>query len=528
MIRVSQRVPKDNVTLIESYLGSAGMFNCQSTNGITVNTKMKQTNARMINVPTLSYRNQDKTDRDSQGRSGQLRRGRWDLRGQTFKRPGNMAVLGVIEIGGARASPEVYEKLTETLRMHGLKCNAKVSVAKCSSVSHEDLQEALEDVEQREGFRPARFLLILLPNKIAVNYESVKWWADTVAGAHTVCVTKDNVSMRKAGGHNHTLVQAELDYMHQGGETMFVGADVTHPGPGSSAHCPSIAAVVASDDRYAVNYPGSLRLQRCKQESIEDLDSMMIDRLEAWYAKNRSAPKNILFYRDGVSESQFAMVKNQELPKITDAFVEFGKKHPELGNYNPGITLVVCGKRHHTRFYPPAQVQNTYRAVDHNSNFRPGLVVDDTSIRNPFRFDFYLQSHAALKGTARPCHYFVIHNGMGLSANKLQRITNNLCWTFARALTPISYASPAYYADRLAERGRCYMAPFISATYPAKPKESTLLGGLADAENSTMEDEDMHVLAKIKGGLIPRTRCRPPGLRWHTCSTVPLRYWRLR
>ncbi|KAF2207356.1 hypothetical protein CERZMDRAFT_71606 [Cercospora zeae-maydis SCOH1-5] len=366
-----------------------------------------------------------------------------------------------------------------------------------------------------EKDRPRRFLLVVLPDQSAEAYDRVKWWADVYTGAHTVCVTAGNAAQltkapfqgnlalkfnAKAGGHNHTLLGTELDYMHGDGTTMFVGADVTHPGPGSVAHCPSIAAVVASDDRSAVNYPGSLRLQRCKQESIQDLDSMMIDRLEAWYAKNGSAPENILFYRDGVSESQFAMVKNQELPKIRNACLGFVKKHPGLGNYTPRITLVVCGKRHHTRFYPQAQLQ----AVDRNDNFRPGLVVDDPSIRNAFHFDFYLQSHAALKGTARPCHYFVIHNAMRLSADRLQRITNNLCWTFARALTPISYASPAYYADRLAERGRCYLAPFISASSSARPQESTLLEGLANAANATMEDKDMHVLAKIKGGYCAR------------------------
>ena len=127
-------------------------------------------------------------------------------------------------------------------------------------------------------------------------------------------------------------------------------------------------------------------------------------------------------------------------------------------------------------------------------------MVDDPSIRNAYHFDFYLQSHAALKGTARPCHYFVIHHDMGLPANALQRITFNLCWTFARALTPISYVSPAYYADRLAERGRCYLSPFLAPMHVARPSEDELFAGLANARNATMEQKDFHVLQKIKGG----------------------------
>ncbi|CZT20222.1 uncharacterized protein RCC_06079 [Ramularia collo-cygni] len=57
---------------------------------------------------------------------------------------------------------------------------------------------------------------------------------------------------------------------------------------------------------------------------------------------------------------------------------------------------------------------------------------------------------------------------MGLNADQLYKITFSLCWTFARALTPISYASPAYYADLLAERGRSYLVSFLSPVHPRR------------------------------------------------------------
>lgn len=46
--------------------------------------------------------------------------------------------------------------------------------------------------------------------------------------------------------------------------TMVVGADVTHPG--DEEVCPSIAAVVATDDNSQFKYLGSARLQEGKQE----------------------------------------------------------------------------------------------------------------------------------------------------------------------------------------------------------------------------------------------------------------------
>lgn len=49
--------------------------------------------------------------------------------------------------------------------------------------------------------------------------------------------------------------------------TMIIGADVTHPGP-QVENCPSMAAVVATNDDVSSQYLGSARLQESKQEVI--------------------------------------------------------------------------------------------------------------------------------------------------------------------------------------------------------------------------------------------------------------------
>ena len=215
---------------------------------------------------------------------------------------------------------------------------------------------------------------------------------------------------------------------------MIVGADVSHPGVGSVSHCPSVAAVVASCDKNAAKFLGSLRLQSSKQEMIEAFDQMIVERLRVWYEENKSLPNAILVYRDGVSESQFAAVKTEELLKIKSGCEKARRAHNVTG-YSPNITIVVCGKRHRTRFLPASKpIPDEERALDKNKNHLPGLVVDDPQIRSPWHYDFYLQSQRALKGTARPCHYFVIENQMTLNANQLQAITYNLCWIFATAM----------------------------------------------------------------------------------------------
>ena len=80
---------------------------------------------------------------------------------------------------------------------------------------------------------------------------------------------------------------------------------------------------------------------------------------------NNQIPEKVLFYRDGVSEGQFDIVLREEVPQILRAFEKFkpGSK--------PKLTVVIVGKRHHTRFYPAEE-----KAADRNYNCRPGTVVD--------------------------------------------------------------------------------------------------------------------------------------------------------
>lgn len=62
-----------------------------------------------------------------------------------------------------------------------------------------------------------------------------------------------------------------------------------------------------------------------------------------------------------------------------------------------------------------------------------------------------------IQDTARPTHYYVIHDEIGFGADEIQGVTNALSYTFARATQAVSLVSPAYYADVACKRGRCYL-----------------------------------------------------------------------
>ena len=206
----------------------------------------------------------------------------------------------------------------------------------------------------------------------------------------------------KLGGINQLVDNARLGIINED-KTVVVGVDVTHPSPGYASTAPSVAGMVASVDRWLGQWPADLRIQESRREMVSELDSMLKSRLHLWktQGKHNVYPDNLLVYRDGVSEGQYATVLDTELPLLRKACAEL---YPLPGTKKglPHITIIIVGKCYHTRFYPAVPSD-----ADRSSNPKNGTVVDRgvTEARN---WDFFLQSHTALQGTARPAHYYIV------------------------------------------------------------------------------------------------------------------------
>ena len=220
---------------------------------------------------------------------------------------------------------------------------------------------------------------------------------------------------------------------------------------------------------------------------VTDLQDMFDSRLQLWRKRNSNGlPENIVIYRDGVSEGQYDTVLREELPSIRKACE---KIYPVTSTKNevPRISIIIVGKRHNTRFYPTKEAD-----ADRSSNPQNGTVVDRgvTEARN---WDFFLQAHTAIKGTARPAHYYVVLDeifrrrpaqaGMQNAADTLQDLTHNMCYLFGRATKAVSICPPAYYADLVCERARCYLSGIFDATPAASVTESEGQGPGANPED---------------------------------------------
>lgn len=407
----------------------------------------------------------------------------------------------------------------------------------------------LEEIVKKHRGVP---ILVVIRDKDADIYSAIKRAAELRVGAKTVCVTFSALDRKKGRGPpatlpfddqtasnialkfnlkspqgaNHAINQVDLSRLRNKDNrcnTIVLGADVAHPTKTAHTATPSIAAVVGSTDDGFIHFPGSMRLQRSKKEDIIDIADMVKERLIDWAQRhNNTLPTNMLFYRDGVSESQYDIIRRREIPqlqiamnmahrylisnstapsppappappkaqgsgkgrsKVSDSDVKSMEEdfadaiENDRNNIPFNLTFVVVGKRHHTRFYAMNPTQHT--SSGRNTNVHPGLAVDQV-ITHPFGTDFYLQSHQAIQGTGRAAHYFVLRNNMHLSIEQLQNITHTFCYAYAKATKGVSYCAPAYYADRLCDRGRAYFRhwlmgrPGVATQGPIQPGQTAL------------------------------------------------------
>jgi eukaryotic translation initiation factor 2C len=198
----------------------------------------------------------------------------------------------------------------------------------------------------------------------------------------------------KLGGVNHLLDDDALGWLRER-RTMVCGAHLAVPTSGTFV---GITALVASVDAQFVHYPASIRIQqpdtecgvlffvrsvltRGMRSMIRDMEYMMIERLLLYKKKNNALPEKIILFRPGISEGQFGLVLQYELPGIERAFAAvYGStvSHPTL-------SIVACTKSHNVNLLPTSA-----GTASQNGNTRPGTVVDK-GITDVYRYDFYLQ-----------------------------------------------------------------------------------------------------------------------------------------
>lgn len=459
---------------------------------------------RVLPVPRVYYK-----DNKSQQKPVDSMNGSWNMKAIRFSQPTKLASWSWVYFDAPRARQHFNgpDDLNASLKSLAAKLNemgVATSVPKPGmkiNLSGQNTEEEVDNAisDMMVSHKPTLIFTILYSSDSEL-YNCVKQVCDIRQGVRNICVLAEklkgandqyyaNVGLKfnlKLGGANQSLRPADLGIISEG-KTMLVGIDVTHPSPGSARNAPSVAGMVASVDQHLGQWPAEIKVQASRQEMVSNLDSMLKTCLQRWArANNKKYPENIIVYRDGVSEGQYDIVIEKELPLLKKACEE---TYPATLTKRslPRISIVVVGKRHQTRFYPMSDAD-----ADRGANAKNGTVVDRgvTEARN---WDFFLQAHTAIKGTARPAHYFTVWDEIFAhqktaqgspfqnAADILEDLTHRMCYLFGRATKAVSVCPPAYYADLVCERARCYLSQLFDPTPAATPLGSLISGAAGDS-----------------------------------------------
>ena len=428
--------------------------------GVKIEDQMTVTKAKVLAPPEVQY---------DKGKATPGYSGRWDLRGKKFllPNPEPLKSWGIGVLNACLQEPEVRNFLNVFIQTYvshgGIVANKNpVIYMGPKHATSQDIPQFVLDTRKAVGDQARQepqIILFVMPGRDSWMYERLKKNSECrfamvtqmVSVAHVRKANPQycsNVCMKlnaKLGGTSCKVLSAKSFFSKP---TVIMGADVSHAGAGSPM--PSVAALTMSLDANACRYAAAVQTNGFRVEMITEsnINHMMIPLLKQWSLRlnGKNPPAHIYYFRDGVSEGQFAKVINEEVAHMKKA----------IANLWPSSmvqwTVIVCTKRHHIRIFPK---DNDSMAGDKNGNPLPGTLVEH-DVTHPFEYDFYLNSHSAIQGTARPVHYQVLLDEAKVPVNDLQKLIYQHCYQYMRSTTPVSLFPAVYYAHLASKRAACH------------------------------------------------------------------------
>lgn len=463
MVRQAATPPNDRLAKIREVISNMNYSAnpCFKHFKLEVSNQFLQVDAKVLPAPKLDL---------GSGRTVDPRKGVWQA--NRFLKASALTAWGLIGVDIDTRRCDCQFLIDMMMRVAG-SMGMQVAQPKFTNFSGKmfDLQKMLLTANDKN----LNLLFVIVPARIKDVYDRVKRIAELDVGILTQCIKDSTVMNRindqtiknillkvnsKLMGVNQALESRSIPQCIRDGSAMVVGADVTHPSPDQS-NIPSIAAVTASYDPECFKYNIELSIQAPKHEIIVEFGDMMFDHLKVYKKHRNCLPKKIYVFRDGVSEGQFAQVMNSELVAIQRAYSRLEQ------NFKPEILFLLVQKRHHTRFFLG---ENNPQNVD------PGTVVD-TDIVHVRELDFYLVSHQAIKGTARPTRYHVVCNDGNIPSDEVEQLAYYLCHLYARCTRSVSYPAPTYYAHLACLRARSLTSEnrYNNADLEKKPQRLRVL-----------------------------------------------------
>ncbi|KAF2459512.1 Piwi domain-containing protein [Lineolata rhizophorae] len=432
--------------------------------GLGISPQNAVVKARLLPPPDIKFHS---TSQKVLG--GKAQSGRWSIQNTKFLEPNTepldswgFAVIQDRQSVNSDQTAAFMNKFISIYRAHGGRVtNARPAVFPISLTrGGEMIKDAMQQTTKGcHGKRP-QIIFFILPWKNADLYNRIKKSCECRFGIMSQCLQAahvqrcqdqyiSNVCLKvntKMGGATCVAVgkYGQITTRKTPGDVMIMGADVSHGAPGSEQG--SMAALTFSFDHAFTRYAAVVQTNGVRTEIIATENMYLArDYIYKWMTdinKGRM-PERLIYIRDGVAESQYGAVLGSEIRDLKDVLRGIGDAS------NVKLVVLIASKRHHIRFFPQGN------AGDRNGNPKPGTLVE-TACTSPFEFDWYQCAHSAIKGTARPVHYYCLLNEANMPAEEIQQMVFEHSFQYCRATTPVSLHPAIYYAHLASNRAKSH------------------------------------------------------------------------
>ncbi|TEA34660.1 hypothetical protein DBR06_SOUSAS23810011, partial [Sousa chinensis] len=304
-----------------------------------------------------------------------------------------------------------------------------------------------------------QLVMCILPSNQNSYYDSIKKYLSSDCPVPSQCVLAQTLNKQGMLMSIATKIALQMT-CKLGGELwaveiplkslMVVGIDVCKDAFNQGM---VVVGFVASINPRITRWFSRCMLQRTTADVADCLKVFMTGALNRWYKHNQGLPGRIIVYRDGVGDGQLRTLIEYEVPQLLSSVTEASS------NTSPKLSVIVVRKKCMPRF-----LMETGRTLQ---NPPLGTIVDSGATRPewqfrscsasflshspsfPLRYDFYLISRVACRGTLNPTYYNVIYDDNGLKPDHMQRLTFKLCHLYYNWPGLISVPAPCQYAHKL-------------------------------------------------------------------------------
>ncbi|CAO1599602.1 Protein argonaute [Xanthoria calcicola] len=491
--------------------------------GLKISPDEIETDARILLPPTLQFKNGSKLTPEANGKKGT-----WNLTDRQFistkalRAPWGVMVLTDSSESKRNQTNKFVDLLKKEYVKLGGEIDSELDISEKRLTENladlaKDVREFYDQIHDQRRRRP-QILLFILPKNSSDVYLRIKNTCDCQLGVYSQCVQAKNAFRTfkepleprqygffcnllmkfnaKLGGATNGIVLSRPED-HFLGRTMIIGADVSHPAPGSQA--PSYAAMTVSMDSTATRYAAAVQTNGYRKEMISNrnITNCLTPLIKRWKERNKylgqeHLPEHVYYFRDGVSEDQFKILLDTEVASLKTLF-----SLKSMGKTWTGapvkFTVVVAEKRHHIRFFPQGPKHHE------QGNPLPGTIVDH-DVTDPKGNDIYLCSHRAIKGTARPTHYIMLLDERDIPVNKFQKMLYEQCYQYIRSSTAVSLHPAVYYAHLASKRAQAHDSIFAADWPEGKGKGKGKDPATSSSDDSSEEPAPLLPLKDWKDG----------------------------